>query len=449
MNRIFNEGVSNSVSRVSPLNSSGVQKKCRQSCDISSSGPPDGRQAARRPHTNKTANYSFSFNGIFESKPRSESSVASDSTGSPDRPTTPMVAVEHSQPSSPVVDRHDLKDDRITDESDKNHKRGRKRKHKEVSLTDLSEKMDAARRLQRAPTTDELAHKFNIEVTPSDVTDSRIVTTFRTNKMHNRNVSEVNFRSKEPETKSDIMKRFFSSQSSNTSPAIQEDIDLIYNSYGEPPMTSAQSVSSGHCVPHPSVSDRTSYPFAKTSSHLQLNQTRNQTQTDSVSLEIDMILSQLPPLRHSDTVWSDCEHEDDQSSDNELRSVHSDYKMEDRDHNHRREAHDSNSDQLSNDSRLSSNSKQWDKKLEQSHSRHKAIQVTDYEVEKYCEQRWESVNGTYDSETEWRPWNQMVSQVSYNGDLLHILPYVDIYSEPDRTADQFSDPSDTIEPSVT
>ena len=416
------KGVSSSVSRVSPLNSSGVQQKCRQSCDISSSGPPDGRQAARRPHTNETANYKFSFNGIFESNPRSEGSVASGSTGSP--VVSPMVAVNHSGQSSPAVDSYGLSDDRIS-ENKKVHKRGRKRKHKDVS-DELFEKIDVKRRLQKTSTTDELAQKFNVEVKDSDLTDNRIVTTIRTNKRHNRNVSEVNINSNETESKNDLMQRFLYSQSSNTSPAIQEDNDYSYNSYGDQPMTSAQSVSSGLIVPHPSASDQTPYPFANTSSY---HQTRDHTVTDIVSQEIQMILSQLPPLRESDTVWSDCEP-NDKSSDNELHSVHSEDSFEDRDHNHRRVTQESNSEL---DSELSNESNNSDNRLNRRvRSKGRPKLVTDYEVEKYCDQKWESVNGMYDAETEWRPWNQMMSLVSYNGDPLHVLPYVDIYSEPDR-----------------
>jgi len=52
--------------------------------------------------------------------------------------------------------------------------------------------------------------------------------------------------------------------------------------------------------------------------------------------------------------------------------------------------------------------------------------VDENEVHKLCESKWEHVNGTYDSETEWREWNEMTSGVSYGGELIHILPYVNI-----------------------
>ena len=415
MNRFFNEGVSSSVSRVSSL-SGGVGQKCRQSCDIANSASPT---ANRRPH-NETA-IKINFNGIFESNLRSEGSVASDRSDSP--VVSPMVALNHSQQSPTLVDNDGLKDNHKMDENRVHAKRGRKRKVKEV-LDPLIEKLEARKRVQKAATTEELVQKFNIEVKESpELANNRIVTTIRTNKRHNKNVSNID--DNETESKSELMQRFLSSQSSNTSPAIQEDNDYNYNShslgFGDRPVTSPQSVShsSGHCV-HPSASsEQTSYPLPQTSYH------QKTVSSDSVGDEINNILSHLPPLYVNDIVWSDSEPNDDKSSDNELNSELND---DNRDHNHNRDQPNSDLESINSNSDNINNNLNDNKKS-------KSKTVTEYEVEKYCEQKWESVNGTYDADTEWRPWNSMTSAVSYNQEVLHILPYVDIDLRNDQNSD--------------
>ena len=421
MNRFFNEGVSSStVSRVCDLSAS-VGQKCRQSCDISKSASPT---ANRRPNHEK--GLKSSFNGIFESNPRSEGSVASDRSDSP--VVSPMVALNHNRQSPPSVDNDSHTDNHQMDDNRVTAKRGRKRKVKELK-DPLIEQFDTKKRIQNSKTTEELAQKFNIEVKDSpELDNNRIVTTIRTNKRH-KNVSNVEIDDNETESKSELMQRFLSSQTSNTSPSIQEENDFNYNShclsYGDHSVTSDQLVthSSGLC-PHPSVSsEQTSYPLPNTSSYHQKT-----VSSDSVGDEINNILSHLPPLYVNDIVWSDCEQNDDKSSDNEFNSESND---DNRDHNHRYRERDQQNSDLS----LSSNNSNSDNINNNLDESKKSKPVNDYEVDKYCEDKWESVNGTYDADTEWRPWNSMTTAPSFNGELLHILPYVDIDLKLDQNSD--------------
>ena len=50
--------------------------------------------------------------------------------------------------------------------------------------------------------------------------------------------------------------------------------------------------------------------------------------------------------------------------------------------------------------------------------------VGDAEVERLHTDHWDSVNGNYNTWGEWRDWSQTISRPSYQGDQLHILPYV-------------------------
>lgn len=52
--------------------------------------------------------------------------------------------------------------------------------------------------------------------------------------------------------------------------------------------------------------------------------------------------------------------------------------------------------------------------------------VTDDDVERLHASQWPGVNGQYDFRNEWSDWTKTFSVSSYNGDLLHILPYVNI-----------------------
>ena len=51
---------------------------------------------------------------------------------------------------------------------------------------------------------------------------------------------------------------------------------------------------------------------------------------------------------------------------------------------------------------------------------------TDVDVDHLLNEQWPSVNGQYDNRGEWTDWTQSYSAHSYNGSLIHILPYVDI-----------------------
>lgn len=446
MNRIFNEGVSSSVSRgvsgvnvgVVPVNS--VSGQCRKSCDIQNKTNANSL-ANKRPNNDTSNQIKISFNGIFESKPRSEGSVASDSTLSP--VVSPMVAVNHNSRQSPTLTNndHNSRDDETRDDDNYSfnvvhQRRGRKRKVKEV-LDPLKDKFDVRRRIQKSQTTEELAQKFNIEVKLNDNRDkdevnNRIVATIRTNRRHNKKVSEVEVDDNTTESKSELMQRFLSSQSSTTSPHNNEDInDYSYNSISEQQVISAQSNTCGQ------YSSQHSYPFITNTSieqtsieshaypsQQQPNTSSYHQKTDTIGDEIKDILSHLPPLYVNDIIWSDCEEQqnDNNSSDNEFNSSEDNI----RDDNNRVNTNSDLELETNNDSNNSNNNNNnININLTKNTTKLKET-VSDYEVEKYCEQKWEYVSGTYDADTEWRPWNQMTSALSYNGDILHILPYVDI-----------------------
>lgn len=51
---------------------------------------------------------------------------------------------------------------------------------------------------------------------------------------------------------------------------------------------------------------------------------------------------------------------------------------------------------------------------------------TDDDVDRLLNEQWPSVNGQYDHRGEWTDWTHSYSAPSYDGSLIHILPYVDI-----------------------
>lgn len=51
-------------------------------------------------------------------------------------------------------------------------------------------------------------------------------------------------------------------------------------------------------------------------------------------------------------------------------------------------------------------------------------EVNDETVERLHSEQWSGVNGHYDHRQQWNNWEQTYSMPSYDGDLLHILPYV-------------------------
>ncbi|XP_018495535.1 mediator of RNA polymerase II transcription subunit 26-like [Galendromus occidentalis] len=51
---------------------------------------------------------------------------------------------------------------------------------------------------------------------------------------------------------------------------------------------------------------------------------------------------------------------------------------------------------------------------------------TEEEVERISNGQWPCVNGNYDMDGQWRPWNQMMKAQSAGSDPLLVLPYVDI-----------------------
>lgn len=49
--------------------------------------------------------------------------------------------------------------------------------------------------------------------------------------------------------------------------------------------------------------------------------------------------------------------------------------------------------------------------------------VTEEDVIRLNEERWPNVNGVYDAQGEWRDWNDMTYNFSYENSELIILPY--------------------------
>lgn len=53
-----------------------------------------------------------------------------------------------------------------------------------------------------------------------------------------------------------------------------------------------------------------------------------------------------------------------------------------------------------------------------------SVSVSDRDVQRVLEEEWAGVNGVYNTYGRWCDWTQTMSGSSYNGDALHILPYV-------------------------
>lgn len=54
------------------------------------------------------------------------------------------------------------------------------------------------------------------------------------------------------------------------------------------------------------------------------------------------------------------------------------------------------------------------------------LEVTPEVEERFATQQWEFVNGVYDHEGQWKGWHEVTTGRSYTGDILHMLPYVNI-----------------------
>ena len=52
------------------------------------------------------------------------------------------------------------------------------------------------------------------------------------------------------------------------------------------------------------------------------------------------------------------------------------------------------------------------------------LEVSDDVVTRLHEEHWSGMNGVFDSNGSWRDWKQTLSLESYQGDMVHILPYV-------------------------
>ena len=52
------------------------------------------------------------------------------------------------------------------------------------------------------------------------------------------------------------------------------------------------------------------------------------------------------------------------------------------------------------------------------------VDITESDIQRINNEHWSGVNGCQDMFSEWKDWSQTLSLSSYNGDPLHILPYV-------------------------
>lgn len=64
--------------------------------------------------------------------------------------------------------------------------------------------------------------------------------------------------------------------------------------------------------------------------------------------------------------------------------------------------------------------------LEEEESPTVPLEVTPEVEERFATQEWEFVNGVYDHKGEWKGWHEVTTAHSYGGDILHMLPYVNI-----------------------
>jgi hypothetical protein len=245
----------------------------------------------------------------------------------------------------------------------------------------LRDKLEAAKRISKLQTTQQLALKFKIELPNNQINDFDNNHTIQCN-INNNNSFDVNINSvsevdEQNNTKYELMQRFLSSS--------------------------------------------TTHPNEQHKHHI----------NDSIDREINDILSQLPPIHSNDldldstqSQLFDHSNHSNQSFDYEFENSITNSNNSNNNSNNNNEINVNNSsdneindftDGLENDSVLEDN-----RDINIRHS-----SVSEAHVEKLNEEKWEYVNGTYDSETEWREWTQMTSAVSYNGDILHILPYVD------------------------
>lgn len=231
----------------------------------------------------------------------------------------------------------------------------------------LREKITAALRLHKLKTTQELAQQFNIEIKSHE---DRINNSLNANHAKSH-FPTIDFDADEAKTKSELMHRFLSSTTDahedQEEPDHHEAYGFLLNNNNNDNDNDVQNM----CVPQEPK------PTSSTSHHV-----------DSIEHEISDILSHLPPLNVSEIVWSEYETDSD---------------------------HDDNQDECQQ------SVKKRHKKCPQ-----RQRDVSEAHVEKLIEDRWENVNGCYDSETEWREWHEMTNAQTYNGDLLHILPYVHI-----------------------
>jgi hypothetical protein len=271
--------------------------------------------------------------------------------------------------------------------------RGRKRKVEEV-VDPLRDKLEAAKRISKLQTTQQLALKFKIEL-PNNQTNHRdnndtIQCNINNNNSFDVNINSVSQVDEQNNTKYELMQRFLSSSNPNQ-----------------------------HEDRHQHEDEHEDQHEDQHKHHI----------NDSIDREINDILSQLPPIHSNDL---DLDSTQSQFFDHSNHSNQSfDYEFENSISNSSNNNNNSNSNEINVNNSSDNEINDFTDGLENSvleDNRDINIRlssVSETHVEKLNEEKWEYVNGTYDSETEWREWTQMTSAVSYNGDVLHILPYVD------------------------
>jgi len=273
----------------------------------------------------------------------------------------------------------------------------------------LKEKVNAALRIHKLKTTQELAQQFNIELqsssplndsshSQSSLTVERIASSLSSKSQshayshshpHYPFTSSANcdaFADETKTSKSELMHRFLSSTS--TANAIQHNIDDRHEYSNDNIDIGIDHTQHNH----EHYSNYSNY-YGNDGTVSQCYPSTAKTKSiDIVGDEIRDILSQLPPLNLSEIAWSDSDL--NETNDNDVN--------------------------VNNDNECVVDH-------QQTVSQRCEPEVSEARVAKLNgDYKWEYVNGTYDSETDWKDWHQMTSAVSYNGDILHILPYVNI-----------------------
>lgn len=169
---------------------------------------------------------------------------------------------------------------------------------------------------------------------------------------------------------------------------------------------------------------------------------------DSVNDEIRDILSRLPPVRFDEIVWSDNDEDEEGDEEGGLEELNEyDTNGGENGENGNLDSFENNDDNV-DDADHSSDERHFRtrrRKRRLMQRRRKVIEVSEHDVENVLESRWDGVNGTYDAETDWHEWHQMTNATTHDGELLHILPYVNIKLYYDDNGDKSEATADEVQ----